>query len=249
MPLTLGSTGMDAATEAALRSAFEQANAGAGGHWQWIGGDNADYVVVDMDSLYGPMSWLQLHAAGRRVIGLTGNSRSQTDYRLPSPVSAEDLGLLLSEIAGQSRLEATTPAPATAAPSGPTPAPAPTDILPPPQAIAPDEEQLAMPTAEETQVAAPPASQPVEVPATITTATVAPQVEPEREPAPEPEAPRERRLGDWLRPGQLAHRVRLTHADQVLLIDPQARTYHASPALKPLAPLFEAVLELSLIHI
>ena len=71
MALTLGTTGMDSATEAELRAAFQQANATAGGRWQLVSEAEADYVVVDMDSMYGPMSWLRLHAAGKHVVGLT----------------------------------------------------------------------------------------------------------------------------------------------------------------------------------
>ena len=71
MALTLGTTGMDRATEAEVAAAFKIANAETGHRWTFVEGDAADYVIIDMDSLYGPMSWLRLHAAGRKVIGLT----------------------------------------------------------------------------------------------------------------------------------------------------------------------------------
>ena len=238
MALTLGSTGMDAATETQLRNAFEQANAATGQRWTWQGGDRADYVVVDMDSLYGPMSWLQLHAAGRRVIGLTSNSRSQTDYRLPHPLDSEALAVLLSEIAGNHQ-DSAGPEPTQGAqpamPSGASPAPAPADILPPPPALAVDEEQQPMPVPGDTPVAQPEPPLPVEAPASIDTHVVAAEVA--------PAAPRQRRLADWLRPGALNHRVRLEADGQVLLVDPGARRYHAGPALKPLGAFFEPVLE------
>lgn len=63
MPLTLGLTGMDPATESALQTAFKVANAQLGGHWSLVPEQQADFVVVDMDSMYGPMSWLRLHAS------------------------------------------------------------------------------------------------------------------------------------------------------------------------------------------
>ena len=72
MSPTLGMTGMDPATESALRSAFEQANARLQGRWRLVPEADADYVAVDMDSMYGPMSWLRLHAAGKQVIGVEG---------------------------------------------------------------------------------------------------------------------------------------------------------------------------------
>ncbi|NUS39854.1 MAG: hypothetical protein HOQ02_12635, partial [Lysobacter sp.] len=67
MAHTLGMTGMDPATESALKAAFEQANAQLGRAWRLVPDQDADYVVVDMDSMYGPMSWLRLHAAGKQV--------------------------------------------------------------------------------------------------------------------------------------------------------------------------------------
>ena len=76
MAQTLGITGMDPATESALKAAFEQANARLGRAWRLVSDQDADYVIVDMDSMYGPMSWLRLHAAGKRVIGLTASPRT-----------------------------------------------------------------------------------------------------------------------------------------------------------------------------
>ena len=74
MSLTLGLTGMDQATETALKAAFGEVNERSG-RWKMVGEGDADYVIVDMDSMYGPMSWLRLHAAGKRVIGLTSAMR------------------------------------------------------------------------------------------------------------------------------------------------------------------------------
>ena len=137
MALTLGITGMDSQTEAEMQAAFRAANAETGHKWTLVGDNDADYVVIDMDSLYGPMSWLRLHAAGRKVIGLTSVDRNQTDYRLPRPISGSDLAVLLSEIAGDT--------PAAAAPEPPPAAvvsiPAPADIPPPPAARAPPPSQ------------------------------------------------------------------------------------------------------------
>ena len=76
MLLTLGLTGMDQATEAALKSSFTDANERLG-LWMLQNEADADFVVVDMDSMYGPMSWLRLHAAGKKVIGLTSAPRTQ----------------------------------------------------------------------------------------------------------------------------------------------------------------------------
>lgn len=99
MTLTLGITGMDRATEAAVQAAFKAANTEIGGVWTLVSAEAADFVIIDLDSLYGPMSLLKLHAAGRKTIGLTSVTRSQTNYRLAHPISANDLAVLLSEIA------------------------------------------------------------------------------------------------------------------------------------------------------
>src|SRR5690606_40045149 len=95
MPLTLGMTGMDPATETALKAAFNLANARLGGLWQLAPESEAGHVVVDMDSMYGPMSWLRLHAAGKQVIGLTSAPRTQTDYRLGRPFDPAQMAELL----------------------------------------------------------------------------------------------------------------------------------------------------------
>ena len=113
MALTLGITGMDSKTEAEVKAAFKAANAETGNKWTLAGDDAADVVVIDMDSLYGPMSWLRLHAAGRKVIGLTSVDRNQTDYRLPRPVTANDFAVLLSEIAGDAPAAEAAPPPAS----------------------------------------------------------------------------------------------------------------------------------------
>ncbi|HZH44079.1 MAG TPA: hypothetical protein VEY50_08370 [Lysobacter sp.] len=138
MPLTLGLTGMDSATETALQAAFAAANARLGGRWQLVAGDEADYVVVDMDSMYGPMSWLKLHAAGKTVIGLTSAARSQTDVHLPKPVEVD---ALVDVLRGLDTGTPAAAAPATAAPArepaappAESPAPAPTPAAEPPVA-------------------------------------------------------------------------------------------------------------------
>ncbi|MEJ7745995.1 MAG: hypothetical protein WKF61_04425 [Luteimonas sp.] len=151
MPLTLGLTGMDPATETALKSAFGQANVEVDNRFTLTSESDARYVIVDMDSMYGPMSWLRLHGADKIVIGLTSAPRTQTDLRLARPFDTDAVTALLREIAGKEGLtippaeKATAqppaqavadhaPAPVAASPSpvpsGLTPAPAPQDELP-----------------------------------------------------------------------------------------------------------------------
>jgi hypothetical protein len=213
MSSTLGMTGMDPATESSLKAAFDQANARLQGRWRLVPEADADYVAVDMDSMYGPMSWLRLHAAGKQVIGVTSAKRSQTDFHLPRPFDAAGVAQLLQSIDGG--------AAPPAAPAGMSPAPVPQDELPEEHRLRADEESRAPGV-----VAGHPGS---EAAGSLAPATVAPPV-----------PPRERRLGDWLVPGALSQRVKFARAGgPELFIDPAAREYFGPAALKPLAGLFD----------
>ncbi|MGN6152037.1 MAG: hypothetical protein ACTHOH_08525, partial [Lysobacteraceae bacterium] len=135
MALTLGLTGMDQGTESEVRAAFAHAVRRVRG-WSLLSENDADYVIVDMDSMYGPMSWLRLHAAGKQVIGLTAAPRTQADYRLPRPFDVDALTVLLSEIGGVIEEEpAPPPTPPVAPPPparvAPAPVPAPAPAAPP----------------------------------------------------------------------------------------------------------------------
>jgi hypothetical protein len=217
MSSTLGMTGMDPATEGSLKAAFDQANARLQGRWRLAPEAEADYVAVDMDSMYGPMSWLRLHAAGKQVIGVTSARRSQTDFHLPRPFDPAMLADLLQSIDGG--------AAPTAAPAGMAPAPVPQDELPEEHPQRSDEEQRA------------PGIVPGH-PGSADAGGLAPTtVEP---PAP----PRERRLGDWFAPGALSKRVKYARAGGPdLFIDPAAREYFGPAALKPIAGYFDSPVE------
>jgi len=239
MALTLGTTGMDSATEAELHQAFQVANAQAGGHWRLVGENDAEYVVVDMDSMYGPMSWLRLHAAGKQVIGLTSAGRTQTDFRLVRPLDRNAFAELLATIAQSQGATITAPeasrpvaAPAVAdtpVPSGMSAAPIPQDQLPEEHPQAFDEEAEAVAPAP-----VPPAS--VEA-GTLAPTTIQPAMAVRPAPA-TPLAPRG--LADWLAPGALPGRMRYRrNAGPMLLIDPASRQYYGPGTLKPLAGYFE----------
>ena len=234
MALTLGTTGMDSKTEAEVQAAFKAANAETGNQWILVNGDEADYVIVDMDSLYGPMSWLRLHAAGRRVIGLTSVDRSQTDFRLPRPISANDLTVLLSEIAGDAPVEA---AAALASAQLVEPISTKAESAPRQEPIPEPESQPEPAPQPEPDVIPEPEPQPV------------PEPEPEPAPAPEPEPepvielPDDRGLAKWLLAGGLERRVRLQRGDgPVLLVDPRTRVWHGPATLKPRSAYFDGSL-------
>ncbi|SDY33256.1 hypothetical protein SAMN04487939_101874 [Lysobacter sp. yr284] len=269
MPLTLGLTGMDPATESALQTAFKVANTRLGSRWSLVPEQQADFVVVDMDSMYGPMSWLRLHAAGKSVIALTAAQRTQADFLLGHPFSADTIAELLGEIAGQNG----EPLPAVAAAPKAVEIPQqprtdPTAALPDvvvellqtdlaqAKAAAPAAAAAAAAPAETTAApVAPPApvapAAPVAAPAVAaapaTPAPAAPATPAPAAPAPGPVAPaavagitaRGDGLLDWLVAGRLRGLLRVGSGEERLLIDADQRRYHGPAALKPLAGLFE----------
>lgn len=248
MALTLGLTGMDQATESELRSAFAQAATRVRG-WSLLGENDADYVVVDMDSMYGPMSWLRLHAAGKHVIGLTSAPRTQADYRLPRPFDADALAVLLSELGGVVEEPAPAPPapppppPAAAvpppAPPAPTPPPAPVPV--PPPAVAAPQIPAPAPTPAPAPVAAPP---PVAVAPPAPQPPVPPVPQPETD-EPAPATGRNTLFAQWLRPGALTGRARYQGGQgPALFIDFVRREYYGPTTLKPLAEYFVATVGL-----
>ncbi|MET4726579.1 hypothetical protein ABIE09_000350 [Lysobacter enzymogenes] len=261
MPLTLGLTGMDPATESALQTAFKVANARLGGRWTLVPEPQADFVVVDMDSMYGPMSWLRLHAAGKSVIALTAAQRTQADFLLGHPFSADSIAALLGEIAGQNG----EPVSAAEAPAAPKPVEIPQQPRTDPTAALPDVVvELLQTDLAQAKAAAPapaPAAPAPAAPAAVVT-TPAPVTAPApiaaaptpapaaasaptqpQATAPAPAAPGVTASGDglldWLVPGRLRGLLRVGSGEERLLIDADQRRYHGPAALKPLAALFE----------
>jgi hypothetical protein len=263
MALTLGFTGMDSATEAALKAAFEQANASLGNTWRLVPDAEASTVIVDMDSMYGPMSWLRLHAAGKRVVGLTSAPRTQTDFHLTRPFDGASVSALLQAVASDQPAAATaqptpTPnrAPAPAQPAAPTPRPQPVESAMPdsspvpsgmspspmPQDVLPEEQPLR--ANEEAQSPSPAPRLPASVEAgTLAPTTIQPApVIPHHAAAPTEQATptRDPVFADWLAPGALSGRFRYRRAtDEPLWIDANARHYYSTTSLKPLISAIE----------
>lgn len=241
MPLTFGLTGMDPDTEMSLKAAFTEANTRTGGLWQLLPETNAQYVVVDMDSLYGPMSWLRLHAAGKVVIGLTSAPRTQTDHYLAHPFDANSVARLLQEVAtkaGHGPAVEAAPSPA-----GLTPAPQPQDLLPEEQTLPPSEEVA--PPPEPTAVVASadvvPTTDRREPPSAAVGQVIppAPTIEPR---TPTPTQSQEQTLVEWLASGRLSGRIRVERDGVALLIDNAQREYYGPTVLKPLTSHLQALL-------
>lgn len=257
MPLTFGLTGMDPATESSLKTAFTEANARGGNRWQLLPESEADFVVVDMDSMYGPMSWLRLHAADKRVIGLTSVARTQTDFRLERPFDSTSVAALLQQLealapAATVDLGESSPPPSGSSgqpapsPAGMTPAPQPQDLLPEelPPVIG---EEIAAPALASQAAAVDPiaALDPREPPSAAAGQIVppAPTLQPHVpaepvapiEPA-KPVAPVEpRTLAEWLLSGRLNGHLRFVRNSTPLLIDTVQRHYHGPTTLKAMS--------------
>lgn len=248
MSLTLGLTGMDQATELALKAAFNDASPRVRG-WSMVAENDADFVIVDMDSMYGPMSWLRLHAAGKRVIGLTSAPRTQADFRLPRPFDGHQLAAVLSEIGGPAAApapEAAPPPPAAPAPVAARPEPVPAPASAPQPMPAPV--QAPAPAPAPASVAPPPPA-PAPIPTPTPTPAPAPapvaQAQPVVAAEPEPAAPRSTAFAHWLRPGALTGRARYQSGKgPEVFIDFAQRQYYGPATLKPLAEYFVATVGL-----
>lgn len=236
MSLTIGLTGMDPATESSLRSLLAEAIAGPGRQWRLLPEADAGYIVVDMDSMYGPMSWLRLHAAGRRVVGLTSASRTLTPYRLARPFDLVAVVALLEQIAADAAAGAVAPAVESGHASGAAG-----------NDIAPGHPQPVASTSDDASADAPPAPAAMDMTATPSptpgeaaqgSTQVAAAMDTTASPASRPLT-----LASWLSPGALSGRVRLARSSgPTLLIDADARVYHGPVTLKPLAQYFEGPL-------
>ena len=245
MSFTLGLTGMDQATESALKAAFNEV-AGRIREWSMVAENDAEYIIVDMDSMYGPMSWLRLHAAGKKVIALTSASRTQADFLLLRPFDARQLGAVLGEIGGGMAEIPPVPAPIVIPPPQPVRAPEP---VPPPAVAAPAQAPAPPPPA-------PPAVSPPPAPPAVAAASPVPVAPPApaAPPAPvaavpaasEPQEPaaqsaRSTAFAHWLRPGALTGRARYQGGKgPELFIDFTQRQYFGPATLKPLAEYFVA---------
>lgn len=122
MTLTLACSCMDAATESEFIAAFTGVDAHVRRLWELTDVEQAQHVIVDMDSASGPMSWIRLHNAGKYVIALTMTPRARTNYHLERPLGSAGLGRLLANIARHKGLLETRP---TTIGDTPAPAPAP----------------------------------------------------------------------------------------------------------------------------
>ena len=109
---------------AAVENLFEQANALLEHRWRIADETQAQVLIIDMDSMYGHMTWLKAQGSGKTTVGLTTGSRAETDLLLNRPLKADALAALLGRISGQTPSANPQPAPVKEAiePVAPEPA-------------------------------------------------------------------------------------------------------------------------------
>jgi hypothetical protein len=221
---TLCFTGMDRAEEAKLKLLFSDANEWLGGDWNLVAEPQAKVIIVDLDSIYGHMTWLKVHNSGKHVIAITTRTDSDADHVLLRPVSVESLVAALSE-AGSGHVTgrhvavgAQDKAPARESTAQIPPVPQPARDPPPARSAAPEPS---------------PRAQPAPAPA----ATPAPAAAPRKM---APTQSREPTLWDYLHPGGMQGPSRLELAGAPpLVIDPRSDTYVGRHSLKPYIPYCE----------
>ena len=226
---TLALCGLERSEEATIRGIFDAAASRCGIPWTLADEGSADALLIDVDSMYGQMSWLRAQGGPRPIVALTAATRADADFLLPRPPTLDSLagvlGMLAERVAGNKdgapAASAAAPAPAPAPTAAPTPAAAPQPVPPPAAAALPPTVELPRP-AEAAATPAPPAP-------------VAPA-------APAAEVRRDLRLVDFLRSQRLPGAVRLRGANPPLVVDPIGRSFLGGGALKPLLPLAAEVL-------
>lgn len=128
-------TGMEPDERDGLHALFATANASTGHAFQLCDERSADVLVVDIDSIYGQMTWLRARQSEQTVVPLSAGSRSEPGLRLARPVSEAALSELLRAV------QAAAPARTSSAPANAAPAKA-AATLPPVAATAVNEQAV-----------------------------------------------------------------------------------------------------------
>jgi hypothetical protein len=119
--------GVDEQDVALLRDLLDQAAPALSSPWRLSSGDDAELLVIDVDSVYGHMDWLRAAGLGRLVAVLTEHPpSSEYDLVLQKPLSVVKLVEILDRAAAQTPDgPARAPAPEPASRPAPTPTPTP----------------------------------------------------------------------------------------------------------------------------
>ncbi|HET6602742.1 MAG TPA: hypothetical protein VFG21_00785 [Xanthomonadaceae bacterium] len=209
---TIGFIGMDPAGEQALAEAFNQARVQVPG-WELVPEDEAEVVVVDLDTIYGHMAWLRLVNSTRTIVALSNKRSGESEHVLVKPVEARALVGLLQDL-GEGRRDAEPrPQPET----GPAPVQ--------PAAAASSSQQAPTP----------------EPAVSVSAADPDPLPEPEPEPPPPPRDPvLADYLQPGALPGPVLLEIQGAPA---LVLDPQRQEYVGGSSLKPFVPYGQRVIQ------
>lgn len=237
-------TGMEQADEATLKMLFVDANARLGEPFELSAEEQADVLVVDLASIYGHMTWLRAHSAGKMVIGLSNRDTSEADITLLRPITEAGFHAALAAAvearAGRAPaanddmpeagigadIDESAIEPAADAESASIHDEAPATDVPAPADTAMD---AAMDTADDTT------AQDADAIETVAAAAV------EAATIPAPEPPRAARLADYLRAGALPGPMRLQlPGAPALVVDPRSGHYFGPAQIKPLLPYCQA---------
>ena len=80
-------------------------------NWSSVSEEHAQLIVIDLDSIYGHMIWLNARGQGRVCLGMSQGSKAETEFFARKPVTPEALSRVLSEI--EAKLNQKTPILAT----------------------------------------------------------------------------------------------------------------------------------------
>ena len=98
---TLSFSGFAREDAADAQLQFDQANAHLNPAWRVVPEAEAHVLIIDMDSMYGHMSWLKAHGTDKITIGLTAGIRSEADHTVSRPLDAGALYDVLTQIASR----------------------------------------------------------------------------------------------------------------------------------------------------
>ena len=101
MAHTLCFSGMDRAEEAKLKLLLADANEWLGGEWSLAPENDAEVLIIDLESMYGHMTWLKMHNSGRFIIALCSREQSEAEHLLLRPVTVESMVTALAEAIGK----------------------------------------------------------------------------------------------------------------------------------------------------
>lgn len=231
-PASVFFTGMDSSDAEQLIALFHDINRRTGNRWSLAANaDSATALVIDVDTLYGHMTWLRAQSAEHAVVALTAGTSAEADHVLHRPVTPDAMRRLLMELAdGTSAPARETPAPAAATPE-PVRAPAAPEQVPSAREVPPAEQAAPAPAA---QAAPAPAAPEPELPA-----------EPAAPPA--PAKPVARKLIDLLLAGEIPagpHTLELA-GQPPLVLDVTQKTFLCGNSIKSFLPHAQATLEAS----